>query len=528
MSISSCWRPFAAFLVLEDVLLLIWGTDPYLASEPLGLLGQTEIAGLPFDNYSLSMVLLSAVVAAALWYGLNRTMFGKLLLAVIYDRELAQAMGINVNRVFLLTFMLGSFLGALGGAYQAPAISVQPGIGVEVIVLAFAVVVIGGMGSIPGALIGSVIVGVARAFAVHQEPALELFVIYMIMAAVLIVRPQGLFAPRQGEKHMSWRRDKTLWGLTLGLAGLLLFNFVVPEWFRSILTLSLARGSVALGLLVLWRCGLISFGHALYFGFGAYTVGLMGRYLGITDAFLTIACGVATAGLFAYLLGFLLRQYRGIFFALLNMAFSMILYGVLAKLEELGSTDGISLEVTTYLWYAPLGAENKTALFIFAAILTWGVAVLVHLYLRSTLGNMTTAVRENEIRLGYLGYSGERAVHAKYVISGLVGGFGGAIAALTIGHVDPDSMAYWPVSGDFVFIAILSGTGNVVAPFIGALMYELIRTYAFDLFPGIWQLIMGGTLLAIIMFLPNGLWSLVDRRRSRAGARALPAEREEG
>ena len=159
---------------------------------------------------------------------------------------------------------------------------------------------------------------------------------------------------------MSWRRDKTLWGLTLGLAGLLLLNFVVPEWFRSILTLSLARGSVALGLLVLWRCGLISFGHALYFGFGAYTVGLMGRYLGITDAFLTIACGVATAGLLAFLLGFLLRQYRGIFFALLNMAFSMILYGVLAKLEELGSTDGISLEVTTYLWYAPLGAENKT------------------------------------------------------------------------------------------------------------------------------------------------------------------------
>ena len=186
---------FAAFLVLEDVLLLIWGTDPYLAPEPLGLLGSTEIAGLPFDNYSLSMVLLSAVVAAVLWYGLNRTQFGKLLLAVIYDRELAQAMGINVNRIFLLTFMLGSFLGALGGAYQAPAISVQPGIGVEVIVLAFAVVVIGGMGSIPGALIGSVIVGVARAFAVHQEPALELFVIYLIMAAVLIVRPQGLFAP---------------------------------------------------------------------------------------------------------------------------------------------------------------------------------------------------------------------------------------------------------------------------------------------------------------------------------------------
>ena len=191
---------FAAFLILEDVLLLIWGTNPYIAAEPLALLGQTEIAELPFDNYNLSMIALSALVAAILWYGLRRTTFGKMLLAVIYDRELAQSMGINVTMIFLLTFIVGSALGALGGAYQAPAISVQPGIGVEVIVLAFAVVVIGGMGSIPGALIGSLVVGVARAAAVHLEPVLELFVIYMIMAIVLIVRPQGLFAPAKPRK----------------------------------------------------------------------------------------------------------------------------------------------------------------------------------------------------------------------------------------------------------------------------------------------------------------------------------------
>ena len=324
-------------------------------------------------------------------------------------------------------------------------------------------------------------------------------------------------------KHM----DRTTWALTIGLVLLIVVNFFVPEWFRSILLLSLARGSVALGLLVLWRCGLISFGHALFYGFGAYTVALIVKYLGITDAFFTIACGVVVAGGLAWMLGFLLRRYRGIFFALLNLAFSMILYGVLAKLESLGSTDGISLERTTYLWYAPEGAENKFALFIFAAILTWGVALAVHHYLRSTLGYMTTAVRENEIRLEFLGYSAERAIHVKYTISGLVGGFGGAIAAMTIGHVDPDSMAYWPISGDFVFIAILSGTGNVGAPFIGALIYELIRTYAFDQFPEIWQLIMGGTLLLIVMFLPNGLWSLVDRwNKRRTGRDRLEAERE--
>ena len=191
---------FAAFLVLEDVILLIWGTDPYLAFQPLALLGNSEIAGLIFDNYALTMIALSFVVAYVLWYGLNRTQFGRILLAVIYDREISMAMGINVTKVFLITFIIGTFLGALGGAYHAPIISVQPGIGVEVIVLAFAVVVIGGMGSIPGALIGSIVVGIARAAAVHQLPEIELFVIYGIMALVLIFRPEGLFAPIKARK----------------------------------------------------------------------------------------------------------------------------------------------------------------------------------------------------------------------------------------------------------------------------------------------------------------------------------------
>lgn len=186
---------FAAFLVLEDVIILIWGTNPYLAFQPMEMLGNSEIADLVFDNYNLSMIALSFAVAFICWYALNRTRQGKMLLAVIFDREVSMAMGINVTGVFLATFIIGTFLGALGGAYQAPTISVQPGIGVEVIVLAFAVVVIGGMGSIPGALIGSIVVGIARATAVHQFPQVELFVIYAIMAIVLIVRPQGLFAP---------------------------------------------------------------------------------------------------------------------------------------------------------------------------------------------------------------------------------------------------------------------------------------------------------------------------------------------
>ncbi|MDP6342269.1 MAG: branched-chain amino acid ABC transporter permease [Alphaproteobacteria bacterium] len=191
---------FAMFLVLEDVIIMIWGVDPYFAYQPMALLEASDIAGVPFDNYSLTLILLALVVGTALWFGLTKTKWGKLLLAVIYDRELSQAMGINVTVVFLVTFVIGAMLGALGGAYLAPTISVSPGIGVEVIVLAFAVVVIGGMGSIPGAMIGAVVVGLSRAAAVHLFPEVELFVIYAIMAAVLAFRPEGLFAPAKARK----------------------------------------------------------------------------------------------------------------------------------------------------------------------------------------------------------------------------------------------------------------------------------------------------------------------------------------
>jgi branched-chain amino acid transport system permease protein len=191
---------FAAFLALEDVILLIWGRDPYYAYQPLQLLGATQIAGLPFDNYNLSMILVSGVLAFGLWYLLRRTTWGKMLLAVIYDREISRAQGINVTVMFLATFIVGTALAALGGAYVAPTISVLPGSGVEVIVVAFAVVVIGGMGSIPGALVGAVAVGLARAAAVHMLPQVETFVIYVIMAAVLIFRPEGLFVPVKARK----------------------------------------------------------------------------------------------------------------------------------------------------------------------------------------------------------------------------------------------------------------------------------------------------------------------------------------
>lgn len=311
-----------------------------------------------------------------------------------------------------------------------------------------------------------------------------------------------------------WYRDKTVIGVIIAAVALLALNPFLEEWMRFIGLQSLARGAVALGLLLLWRAGLVSFGHALFFGWGAYTAALLSK-VGLTDAVLLTLLGTLSAGLLAFVLGFLLRRYRAIFFALLNMAFSMILYGVLVKTEALGSTDGFSVPTPTFLGFAPEGDAVQRFLFIFTVLCVFVQVLAVRVYQRTTLGQMSMAVRENEIRLEYLGYSAEKAIHVKYVISGLLAGFGGAIMSLAVGQVDPDSMALWTVSGEFVFITILAGTGNVVAPFIGALVFELIRTYAFEFAPHIWQLILGGCLLGIIMFLPEGIWSLLQRLGGR-------------
>jgi branched-chain amino acid transport system permease protein len=191
---------YAVFLILEDVTVLIWGRQSYAAYQPMVAAGSVEVGDLVLSNYDLVLVAIAAVVALAGWWALKFTRYGRLLSAVIFDREMAAAFGVNVTLVYTVTFVIGAMLGALGGAVMAPKIAITLGMGVEVIVLAFAVIAIGGMGSIEGALVGALIVGIARAAAIHLVPQIELFIIYAVMALVLIVRPYGLFTRAQPRK----------------------------------------------------------------------------------------------------------------------------------------------------------------------------------------------------------------------------------------------------------------------------------------------------------------------------------------
>ena len=184
---------FALFLILEDVASLIWGIQPYLVDGPFRMLGRVRLAGIAFAGYPFLLTAIAVVAGLSLWFVIHHTSFGRQVTCVISDREIAGALCINVPLIDVMAFALGTFLAALGGAFTAPMISVEPGIGVSVIVLAFAVVGIGGLGSIGGAALGCIIVGITRAAAVHLFPELELFVIYALMVLVLLWRPQGFF-----------------------------------------------------------------------------------------------------------------------------------------------------------------------------------------------------------------------------------------------------------------------------------------------------------------------------------------------
>jgi branched-chain amino acid transport system permease protein len=294
---------------------------------------------------------------------------------------------------------------------------------------------------------------------------------------------------------------------------------VLPDWVASLVTIAFANALVVLGLVVLWRAGLVSFGQALYYCIGAYTVALIARWTGFTDAIALVLLGGVGAGLVAALVGLLLARYREIFFAMLSLALSMILYGVLVKTESLGSTDGFSVTTPTFFGYAPHGDKLGLSLYWLTLAIDAAAAVLVSAYFRSVAGSLAAPIRDNEIRVEFLGVSVTAIIHTKVVIAGMLGGLGGALAALSIGHVDPN-MAYWTTSGGFVFVTILAGAGSVAAAFVGSLVFEAVRSFAVDVMPGLWQMTLGSVLLLTILFLPDGLGSFVSRLKRRGEAKA--------
>ncbi len=209
-----------------------------------------------------------------------------------------------------------------------------------------------------------------------------------------------------------------------------------------------------------------------------------------------------------------MAKYRAIFFAMLSLAFSMIVYGLFVRNATLGSTDGFNVATPLLLHHPIGGQEHQYRLFALASVIAFLAALGLNSYLRTPLGRLAPAIRDNEIRVEYMGASVWQTIYVNYLIAGALAGLGGALTAMTVGHIDPE-MAYWTTSGEFVFVAILSGTGSVLAPFLGSIAFEVLRTYAYQHSPNTWELVVGGAMLLVIVFRPAGLWSVFAYRWRR-------------
>jgi branched-chain amino acid transport system permease protein len=301
----------------------------------------------------------------------------------------------------------------------------------------------------------------------------------------------------------------------------------LPTWTLSLATIAASNALIALGIVVLARTGNVSFGQGLFFAGGGYGVALIANAFGVTDAVAQVAIGAVCGGLLGVLIGPLIARYSGIFFGMLTLALSMVLYGALVKSTMLGGSDGFNVGRPSLLGTVFSDPREADFMLYAVAVVTTGLAgIAATILFRSELGLVSLAVRENNLRVEYLGTSARMIVTINFVIAAVFAGASGAIALMAQRHIDPQ-FAYWTTSGEFVFVAILAGNQSVAAVFVASLALELVRSFSNLYLPNTWQLVLGIFLLAVILFLPRGIGSLWIRRgKPRAPAAAALEEKE--
>jgi len=299
----------------------------------------------------------------------------------------------------------------------------------------------------------------------------------------------------------------TVWLAVTCCLALAAAGWVMPKWLTFLITMAAANGLVSLGIVVLMRGGVVPFGQGMVFAIGGYTAALMFNKLGLTDALLLTVTGGVISALIAAPFAPLLSRYRGIFFAMLTLALSMVTYGLLMKLEVLGGSDGFNLGRPTLFGQKLPDDKVGYIMYVLTISVSTVMALLARIYFDSTRGLITVAARENELRVEYLGGSVRHAMAINFILAAFCGGLGGALAVMALGHIEPN-FSFWTTSGEFVFVAILAGWQSVVALFVASTVLEVVRSFSSAYFPNTWQLALGIFLLVVIRFLPRGIGSL--------------------
>ncbi|WP_435358348.1 ABC transporter permease [Haloarchaeobius sp. DFWS5] len=552
---------FGLVLIFVDAIELIWGTQPLGTLDTGSLSGTVTILGFEKQLYSYFVIVAGALVSTGAWLALERTRFGLVVRAGSMDRDMVRHLGIDIDKYYTLVFAFGAFLAAVGGVILAGRQTVGPSMGGSVIIPAFIVVVLGGLGSFRGAVAGGLLVGVVQTLVRWQLPFLEGLVVFMLMIGVLLVRPQGLFGspewhdPGEGGELLTGaggglltsKQRRALGGTVLGLLalaplgiGVLWGSFFVNTFIVDILIWALFALSLDL---VMGYTGLVSLGHVLFYGLGAYATVLFALYL-VPSIWLALLAGMAVAALIAWIVGYLSIRVSGVYFSMITLAFAELFASLSQKMPGLrgefnpilssiglptippltNGEDGIGADAFYYgLTSGPefgdialLGAIELQYYVILGLVV--GSYFVARRLIDAPFGSVLQAIRESEQRASFLGYDTTAYKRRAFVVSGALGGLAGGLRATqNLGRASPGFLD-WLLSGEVIVMTLLGGMGTLYGPMIGAAGFLSLEELLVEQGIEQWQGVLGIVFVLFVMFVPRGMVSIPSLLKQRQRA----------
>ncbi len=532
---------FALVLVIKDASLWLWGPEELFGPRAQGMEGSVEILGRQFPTYDLFLIAVGPCVLLGLTLLLNKTRFGTLVRAATQDREMVGALGVNQAWLFTAVFALGTLLAGLAGALQLPREPASLEMDMTTIGAAFVIVVVGGMGSIPGAFIAALLVAELKAVCIWlgvQEIAgveisfskLTLVVEFLVMAVVLIWRPWGLLGKPQALARSSGQPEQPLRPTGRGasaawlalLAALVLLPLASSEggsYTTVLLTDIFVAALFAASLhFILGPGGMHSFGHAAYFGLGAYGAALLVRQLNLPmEAALLLGPLVAAAG--ALLYGWFCVRLSGVYLTMLTLAFAQISWAIVFQWDNFtGGSNGV-----TGVWPPEWASQGPAFYWLALGVCAIGLYLLRRI-LFSPLGYALRATRDSALRADAIGIDVRRVQWTAFVLSGLFAGLAGALFAFSKGGVAPDSLSVTK-SVDGLVMVLLGGVQTLAGPVVGAAAFTWLHdTVARN--TEYWRALMGVIMLVLVLLAPQGIagyaQALWARMALKNKAEALP------
>ncbi|SFQ33379.1 ABC transporter permease [Variovorax sp. 770b2] len=516
---------FGLTLIVEGLYRKSFGSAglPYANPMPGGF--RTALGYLPY--YRLWALSASLVVCIATWYMVEKTKLGAYLRAAIERPDLVRGFGIKVPRMVTLVYGFGVGLAGLAGVFAAPIYNVSPTMGSNLIIVIFAVVVIGGMGSIKGAIITGYLLGLAEGLMRYYYPPLSDTVVFIIMAAVLLIKPAGLFgkgvisqhvavamesragvAPRKMRAGLSWVL------LFLSVAALVIAPFVMyPVFLIKVLCFAVAASAVNL---LLGYMGMLSFGHAMFFGFSAYVAGHLAKVGGASPELAILGATLASVVL-SSVVGLIAIRLQGIYFAMSTLALAQMVYFFCLQVPFTNGEDGIQ-NIPRGMAFGVWDLKSDLSAYFFVLLICGAAILAVARLVHSPYGRIVAAVRDSEPRAISLGYNANRYKFAVFVFSAGITGLAGATKAIAV-QIATLTDVSWHMSGEFLLMTLVGGLGTITGPIFGALALISMETYMSELRD--WVTVAQGAVFFVVVlaFREGIIGSLSSIWRKRAVAR---------